>query len=181
MLGRSQLGEEVLPGVLTVLRPWRLAGTGPCTTQKSSGPGAASADIAGAAAGVQSYVFIVPLIGAHRAFRSQRPSGPAQAGHGHGHLHRCSLPCGQVTLEAGGADTYTQRAIPGPEPNQDSCTSARFGANTVRVRRPGAVRLISSVLPVGPLHQPRKSQRPAPDRPTGKIEAGDPAAATGRA
>src|SRR6185437_13365446 len=85
MLGRSQLGEEVLPGVLTVLRPWRLAGTGPCTTQKSSGPGAASADIASAAAGVQSYVFIVPLIGAHRAFRSQRPSRPAQAGHGHGH------------------------------------------------------------------------------------------------
>jgi hypothetical protein len=46
---------------------------------------------------------------------------------------------------------------------------------------PGAVRLISSVLPVGLLHQPRKSQRPAPDHPTGKIEAEDPAAATGRA
>ena len=44
----------------------------------------------------------------------------------------------------------------------------------------GAVRLISSVLPVGPLHQRRKSQRPAPDRPTGKVEAGDTAAATGR-
>jgi hypothetical protein len=43
------------------------------------------------------------------------------------------------------------------------------------------VRLISAVLPVGPLHQPRKWQRPAPDRPTGKIEAEDPEAATGRA
>ena len=62
MLGRSQLGEEVLPGVLTVLRTWRLAGTGPCTSKKNSGPAAASADIAGAAAGVRSNTFIVPLI-----------------------------------------------------------------------------------------------------------------------
>src|SRR5213082_2808294 len=33
---------------------------------------------------------------------------------------RC--PAVTVTLEAGGADTYTQRAIPGSEPSQDSCT-----------------------------------------------------------
>jgi hypothetical protein len=34
MLGRSQLGEGGPPGVLTVLQPWRLAGTGPCTSKK---------------------------------------------------------------------------------------------------------------------------------------------------
>ena len=34
---------------------------------------------------------------------------------------RC--PAGTVTLEAGGADTDTQRAIPGSEPGQDSCTA----------------------------------------------------------
>ncbi len=33
---------------------------------------------------------------------------------------RC--PTVTVTLETGGADTYTQRAIPGPQPSQDSCT-----------------------------------------------------------
>jgi hypothetical protein len=40
-----------------------------------------------------------------------------------GHFHLCSCPAVTVTLEAGGADTYTQRAIPGSEPSQDSCTS----------------------------------------------------------
>ena len=40
-----------------------------------------------------------------------------------GTFHRCSSPL-QVTvmLEAGGAGTYTQRAIPGSEPSQNSCT-----------------------------------------------------------
>ncbi len=33
---------------------------------------------------------------------------------------RC--PAVTVTLDAGGAGTYTQRAIPGSEPSQDSCT-----------------------------------------------------------
>ena len=31
-------------------------------------------------------------------------------------------PAGTVALEAGGAGTYTQRAIPGSEPSQNSCT-----------------------------------------------------------
>jgi hypothetical protein len=31
-------------------------------------------------------------------------------------------PVGTVALEAGGADTYTSRAIPGSEPARDSCT-----------------------------------------------------------
>jgi hypothetical protein len=31
-------------------------------------------------------------------------------------------PAATVTLEAGGADTYTQRAIPGSVPSQDYCT-----------------------------------------------------------
>ena len=31
-------------------------------------------------------------------------------------LYLCSLSCGHSTLDARGADTYTQRAIPGPEP-----------------------------------------------------------------
>ena len=34
MLGRPQLGEEDLPGVLTVLWTLRLIGTVPCTSKK---------------------------------------------------------------------------------------------------------------------------------------------------
>jgi hypothetical protein len=36
------------------------------------------------------------------------------------HFTRVRCPAVTVTLEAGGADTYTQRAIPGTEPGQDS-------------------------------------------------------------
>ena len=36
----------------------------------------------------------------------------------------------QVMLEAGGAGTYTQRAIPGSEPSQDSCIYLPLGAKT---------------------------------------------------
>lgn len=42
---------------------------------------------------------------------------------------RC--PAGTVTLEAGGAGTDTQRAIPGPEPSQDSCTFCLHAARLV--------------------------------------------------
>jgi len=38
-------------------------------------------------------------------------------------LSTCAgCPAGTVALGAGGAGTYTQRAIPGSEPGQDSCT-----------------------------------------------------------
>jgi hypothetical protein len=37
---------------------------------------------------------------------------------------RC--PAGTVALEAGGAGTYTKRAIPGPEPSWDAGGSPRF-------------------------------------------------------
>ena len=42
-----------------------------------------------------------------------------------GTFHLCSLSSVTVTLEAGGADTHTQRAISGSEPSQDSCTFRR--------------------------------------------------------
>ena len=53
-----------------------------------------------------------------------------------GHLPLCLLPCVTVTLEAGGADTYTQRAIPGSEPSlhvAQACTIG-LGISAVRVR-----------------------------------------------
>ena len=43
---------------------------------------------------------------------------------------RC--PAVAVTLGAGGAGTYTQRAIPGSEPSQDSCTFRRHPDLTAR-------------------------------------------------
>jgi hypothetical protein len=42
------------------------------------------------------------------------------------HFHSCSLSAVTVTLEAGGAGTYTQRAIPGSEPGQGRCTFHRI-------------------------------------------------------
>ena len=66
------MGEGVLPGVLTVLEPWRLAGTVPCTNKKAPVLRLLPHKSRGAAAGVRSNTFIVPLILAHRAFRSQQ-------------------------------------------------------------------------------------------------------------
>ena len=82
MLGRSQLGEEVLPGVLTILQTWRLAGTVPCTSKKNSGPAAASADIAGATAGVRSNTYMLLLIIAYRAFAASSKALRACGGDG---------------------------------------------------------------------------------------------------
>jgi hypothetical protein len=63
MLGRSQLGEGGPPGVLTVLQPWRLAGTGPCTSKKKVPVLPLPPQISrGAAAGVRSNTFMLPLI-----------------------------------------------------------------------------------------------------------------------
>jgi hypothetical protein len=39
-----------------------------------------------------------------------------------GTFPRVRCPAVTVTLDAGGAGTYTQRAIPGPEPSRDWCT-----------------------------------------------------------
>ena len=44
-----------------------------------------------------------------------------------GTLTCAHCPAVTVALEAGGADTHTQRAIPGSEPSQDTCTFPRRG------------------------------------------------------
>jgi hypothetical protein len=59
---------------------------------------------------------------------------------------RC--PAVTVTFEAGGAGTYTQRATPGSEPGQDSCTvSAYVAEDRVACSRP----------PVAAPHDPAES------------------------
>jgi len=80
MRGRSRWGE-VLPGGSH--RPLAVASCrhrAVYEQKKGSGPAAASADIAGAAAGVRSNTFTVPLILANRVFRSQQQAFRARGG-----------------------------------------------------------------------------------------------------
>ena len=60
------------------------------------------------------------------------------------HLCLCSLPCGHS--HAGGADTDTQRAIPGSDPSQDSET-VRSASSPPGRRCPGCARRTDSAQP----------------------------------
>ena len=76
MLGRSRWGEGFSRGFLTVLRAWRLAGTGPCTSKKSSGPAAASADIAGCSCrGPEQHSYSTPYYSRYSRAKGHSPAG----------------------------------------------------------------------------------------------------------
>ena len=58
-----------------------------------------------------------------------------------GTIHLYSLPCGHC--HAGGADTDTQRAIPGLQPSQDACTF-RLPRRRPQIRRYARLRITAS-------------------------------------
>src|ERR1700726_3930165 len=82
MLGDRGGEKEILPGFSPSFSRGVLPAPCRVRAKKSSGPAAASAEIAGATAGVRSTTFTVLLILAHSAFRSQQQAFElAEAGH----------------------------------------------------------------------------------------------------
>ena len=82
------------------------------------------------------------------------PPGSLEPARFTGALFTCArCPAVTVTLEAGGAGTYDQRAIPGSEPGQDSCTFLRCDPDLLvrsigqTVQRRPSVAAASAVVP----------------------------------
>ena len=89
-----------------------------------------------------------------------RSAGRAGGGRVSG-LFSARCPTAAVMLEVGGADTYTQRALPGYEPSQNSCSFRRHPKLGGNISQPAlsAWESVPSGLPCG---AGRRRVRPAP-------------------
>ncbi len=144
MLGDRDREKRVLPGVLTVLRAWRLAGTVPCTSKKKFRSCRCirrnrGVQLPGSGATLLWYPFASRA--AHSA-ASSRPSERAEAGHGLSLTGRRRSP-GFLSGLTAGCSSPICHSLEGPETFPAGAAGSGGAGNRVEIQgrtRPGPLR-----------------------------------------
>ena len=178
MLGRSRWEKGVLPGVLTILWPWRLAGTVPCTSKKNPDLPPHPQKLRGCSCrGPEQYSYNTPFSlrirhsaagrrafwasgGGRRLSRTRRGRATAQ-GLGAGWL-RSSWREPRLTSDAGGV-TVVRTALRAADAIHDAAPPGTPAAPDPGGTSTSPTAMCPPGVPQCPPHQPRSAERKPTD------------------